>query len=47
MRIAGGELPSILIAAEETATGAIRAGEVTTYQDFVDRSVIGDNLEAH
>ena len=22
-------------------------GDVTTYQDFVDRSVVGDNLEAH
>ncbi|MDR3435273.1 RHS repeat-associated core domain-containing protein [Telmatospirillum sp.] len=29
-------------------TGApIQAGEITTYQDFVDRSVVGDNLEGH
>jgi RHS repeat-associated protein len=27
--------------------GAVQAGEVTTYQDFVDRSVVGDNLEGH
>lgn len=29
------------------ATGPIRAGEVTTFQNFVDRSVVGDNLEGH
>ena len=28
-------------------TGAVRAGELTTYQDFVDRSVVRDNLEGH
>src|SRR5262249_5203995 len=28
-------------------TGSIRPGEVTTLQDFVDRSVVGDNLEGH
>ena len=25
----------------------LKKGEVTTYQDFVDRSVVGDNLEGH
>ena len=29
------------------ATFPIRAGEITTHKDFVDRSVIGDNLEGH
>jgi hypothetical protein len=33
--------------AAEAATGAVRAGEFTTYQDFVDRSVVGDGLEGH
>jgi RHS repeat-associated protein len=32
-------------AAEET--GPVQAGELTTYQDFVDRSVVGDNLAGH
>jgi len=27
--------------------GALKKGEVTTYQDFVDRSAVGDNLEGH
>jgi hypothetical protein len=27
--------------------GPIQEGEVTTFQDFVDRSVVGDNLEGH
>jgi len=35
------------LAAESAATGPIQAGEVTTFQDFVDRSVVGDNLEGH
>jgi len=26
---------------------AIKQNEVTTYKDFVDRSVVGDNLEGH
>jgi hypothetical protein len=29
------------------SAGPIQAGEVTTYQDFVDRSVVGDDLEGH
>jgi hypothetical protein len=29
------------------ATRPIRAGEITTHQDLVDRSVVGDNLEGH
>jgi hypothetical protein len=29
------------------STGPIQPGEVTTFQDFVDRSVVGDNLEGH
>jgi RHS repeat-associated protein len=32
---------------EIRAASAVRAGELTTYQDFVDRSVVGDNLEGH
>ena len=27
--------------------GPVRKNEVTTYEDFKDRSVVGDNLEAH
>ena len=30
-----------------TNLGAIQEGEVTTFQDSVDRSVVGDNLEGH
>jgi hypothetical protein len=30
-----------------SATEAIQEGEVTTFEDFVDRSVVGDNLEGH
>ncbi len=30
-----------------TPVGRIRNGEVTSFQDFVDRSVVGDNLEGH
>jgi RHS repeat-associated protein len=29
------------------AEGSVRAGELTTYQNFVDRSVVGDTLEGH
>jgi hypothetical protein len=39
-----GKFPGFLAA--ET-TGPVRAGEITTFQDFVDRSVVGDNLEGH
>lgn len=31
----------------EAATGPVSAGEFTTYQGFVDRSVVGDGLEGH
>jgi RHS repeat-associated protein len=37
--------PESALAAE--GEGAIQAGEITTFQDFVDRSVVGDNLEGH
>jgi hypothetical protein len=33
--------------AKAAAEEAIKEGEVTTFQDFVDRSVVGDNLEGH
>jgi RHS repeat-associated protein len=34
-------------AAKVAKGGPVHAGELTTYQDFVDRSVVGDNMEGH
>jgi len=33
--------------AARASTGPIQAGEITTFQDFVDRSVVGDGIEGH
>ena len=41
------DVPVSEITVVPAATGPIQAGEITTFQDFVDRSVVGDGIEGH
>ncbi|TQR19176.1 hypothetical protein [Psychrobacillus vulpis] len=41
------EIKKVEIETKGTGKAAIKQNEVTTYKDFVDRSVVGDNLEGH
>jgi YD repeat-containing protein len=40
-------LPIAFSRVESAAAGPVRSGEITTFKDFVDRSVVGDMLEGH
>jgi len=42
-----GGLASVEGRAAAVGSGPIRIGEVTTYKDFLARSVVGDNIEGH